>query len=98
MRRGAESGTGSLLNLFDGRDDRVEFRPVARFELGVDEFAIGANFEGAAARGSERERRDAFAEFEDLGRQTDGLGRVVSDYTVFDRHFDFHIRSFLPSG
>ena len=70
--------------LFDRFDDGVEVRPVAGFEFGMDEFAIGANFEGAAARGNERERLDAFAEFKNFGRQTDGLGRVISDDAVFD--------------
>ncbi len=84
-----------LLNLFDGGDDGVEVRPVAGFEFGMDEFAMRTNFEGAAARRNELEGRDAFAEFEDLGRQTDSLRRVVSDYAVFDRYLDFHVRSFL---
>ena len=61
----------------------------------MDEFAIGANFEGAAARRDERERRDAFAEFENFGRQTDGLRRVVSNHAIFDRYFGFH---FAPSS
>jgi hypothetical protein len=58
----------------------------------MDEFSIGTNFEGAAARRNQGERRDALAEFENLGRQTDGLRRVVSNDAVFDRDFDFHPR------
>ena len=50
----------------------------------MEQFAIGADFESAAARRNERERFDAFAEFKNLGRQTDGLGRVVSNHAVFD--------------
>ena len=57
----------------------------------MDEFAIGANFERAAARRNERERLDALAEFENFGRQTDGLRRVVSNDAVFDRHLGFHL-------
>ena len=56
----------------------------------MEEFAIGANLEGAAARGNERERLDALAEFKNFGRQTDGLRRVVSNDAVFDRHLGFH--------
>ena len=56
----------------------------------MEEFAIGANLESAAARGNERERLNALAEFKNLGRQTDGLRRVVSNDAVFDRHFGFH--------
>jgi hypothetical protein len=57
----------------------------------MEEFAIGANLEGAAARGNERERLDALAEFKNFGRQTDGLRRVVSNDAVFDRHLGFHL-------
>jgi hypothetical protein len=56
----------------------------------MNELSIGANFEGAAARRNQSERFDALAEFEDLGRQTDGLRRVVSNDAVFDRYFGFH--------
>jgi len=56
----------------------------------MEQFAIGANFESAAARRNERERFDSFAEFKNLGRQTDGLGRVVSDDAIFDRDFRLH--------
>ena len=51
---------------------------------------MGTDFECAAARGNQGERFDALAEFENLGRQTDGLRRVVSDDAVFDRYFGFH--------
>ena len=57
----------------------------------MEEFAIGANLESAAARRNERERLDALAEFENFGRQTDGLRRVVSNDAVFDRHLSFHL-------
>jgi hypothetical protein len=56
----------------------------------MEQFAIGANFEGAAARRNEGERLDAFAEFKNLGRQTDGLRRVVSNDAIFDRDFRLH--------
>ena len=56
----------------------------------MEEFAIGANLEGAAARWNERERLDALAEFKNFGRQTDSLRRVVSNDAVFDRHFGLH--------
>jgi len=84
-----------LLELFDLADDGVEIRPVTGIEFGMEQFAIGANFKGAAARRDEGERFDAFAEFKNFGRQTDGLRRVVSNYTVFDRDFHLHpVRSF----
>jgi len=60
----------------------------------MERFAIGGDFEGAAARGHKRERRDPLAEVEYLGRQTDGLRRVVSDHAILDPDFGFH-RSLL---
>jgi hypothetical protein len=84
----------SLLCLFDRADDGVEVWPVARFEFGVEQFSISANFESAAARRNESERFNALAEFENFGRQTDGLRRVVSNDAVFDRYFGFHSCSF----
>jgi hypothetical protein len=56
----------------------------------MEQFSIGADLESAAARRNESERRDALAEFKNLGRQTDGLRRVVSNDAVFDRDFGFH--------
>ena len=79
-----------LLNFFKRADDGVEVRPVAGVEFGMEQFAIGANFKSAAARRNERERFDAFAEFKNFGRQTDGLRRVVSNDAIFDRDFRFH--------
>ena len=88
-----------LFELFDLVDDLIEVRPIAGIEFGMEQFAIGANFKSAAARGNEGERFDALAEFEDLGRQTDGLRRVVSNDAIFDRDFGFHpARSFPKSG
>jgi hypothetical protein len=84
-----------LFELFDLVDDLIEVRPIAGIEFGMEQFAIGANFKSAAARRNEGERLDALAEFENLGRQTDGLRRVVSNDAIFDRDFGFHpARSF----
>jgi hypothetical protein len=79
-----------LFEFFDRFDDGVEIRPVARVEFGMEQFAIGANLECAAARGNQRERFDALAELKNFGRQTDGLRRVVSNDAIFDRYFGFH--------
>ena len=57
----------------------------------MDKVSISANFEGASAGRNQGKRFDTIAEFENLGRQTDGLWGVVSDYTVFDRHLGFHL-------
>ncbi len=76
----------------------VKVGPVAGIEFGMQELAIGANFKCAAARRNERQRFNALAEFENLGRQTDGLRRVVSNHAVFDRYFGFHVRApFRPN-
>ncbi len=79
---------------FDLRDDGVKIRPLAGIEFGMEAFAIGADFEGAAARWDEGKRRDPIAELENLSRQTDGFGRVVSNAAILDPDFGFH-RSLL---
>ncbi len=84
-------------DLLDLPNDFVEVRPFAGFQFRMDLFAIGGDFEGAAARGDKRERRDPIAEFENLGRQTDGLRRVVSDDAILDPDFGFH-RSLLSAS
>jgi hypothetical protein len=73
-----------LFCFLDRLNDLVEIRPFAGIEFGVEQFAIDANFEGAAARRNQRKRLDTLAEFENFGRQTDGLRRVVSNDAVFD--------------
>ena len=64
----------------------------------MEQFAIGANFEGAAARRNQRKRFNALAEFENFGRQTDGLRRVVSNDAVFDRDFGLHRNKLLSAA
>src|ERR1700758_1905403 len=86
----AERCGALLLSLFDRLDDLVEVRPVACIECGMEQFAIGANLKGAAARGDQRERFEALAELKNFGRQTDGFRRVVSNNAVFDRDFGLH--------
>ena len=75
---------GWLFCFLDRLNDLVEIRPLAGLEFGMEHFAIGANFEGTAARRNQRKRFNALAEFENFGRQTDGLRRVVSNDAVFD--------------
>ena len=86
-----ECAIDRLFGRLDRFDDRVEIGPFARFEFGMKEFSIGPNFERAALRWNEGERRDSFAEFENLGRQTDGLRRVVSNHAIFDGYFRLHL-------
>jgi hypothetical protein len=80
----------ALFPFFNRLDDGVEIRPVAGVEFGMEQFAISANLEGAAARGNQREQFDALAELKNFGRQTDGFRRVVSNDAVFDRYLGFH--------
>jgi hypothetical protein len=86
----ARNEIGALFGFLDRLDDLVEVRPVAAVEFGMEQFAIGANLEGAAARGNQRERLYALAELKNFGRQTDGFRRVVSNNAVFDRDFGLH--------
>ena len=85
-----------LFSFLDRGDDFVEVGPIAGIELGVDEFTVGADFKSAAARRDKGERFNTFAEFKNLGRQTDGLRRVVSNYAVFDRDFRLHATHSFP--
>ncbi len=87
----------ALFRFFDRADDLVEIGPIASVEFGMEQFAIGANLEGAAARGNERKRFNALAELEDFSRQTDGFRRVVSDDAIFDGYFGLHRASSFPS-
>jgi hypothetical protein len=48
--RALKNEVAALFPFFDRLDDVVEIRPFAGFEFGMEQFAIGANFEGAAAR------------------------------------------------
>ena len=41
-----------LFCFLDRLNDLVKFRPLACLEFGMEQFAIGANFESAAARGN----------------------------------------------
>jgi hypothetical protein len=86
----AKNKISALFSFFDRLDDGVKIRPVAGIEFGMEQFAIGANLEGAAARGNQRERLYALAELKNFSRQTDGLRRVVSNDAVFDRDFGLH--------
>ena len=71
-------------------NDFVEVGPLAGVEFGMEQFAIGADFGGAAAGWDQGERRDPIAELEDLSRQTDGFRGVVSNRAVFDPDLEFH--------
>ena len=82
--RATRNEVATLFCFLDCRNDLVEIGPLAGLEFGMEQFVIGANFEGAAARWNQRKRLDALAEFENFGRQTDGLRRVVSNDAVFD--------------
>ena len=78
----------------DLRGDRVEIRPLAGLEFGVDEFTVDANFEGTAAR---RDQQGSHAGcFTNASRQTGGFRFVVSDRAVFDRYFRFHACLLYP--
>ena len=70
--------------------DRVEIRPLAGLEFGVDKFTVDANFEGTAAG---RDQPGSHARrFTNESRQTGGFRFVISDRAVFDRYFRFHAR------
>ncbi len=86
-----EEAKERLLEFLDVAHNGVEVRPIAGIEFGMEKFSIGANLKCSAARRNESERLDTLSEFENFGRQTDGLGCVVSNHAVFDRYFGFHL-------
>ena len=78
------------LNLgFDLLCDRVEIRPLAGLELGVNEFTIDANFKSAAVGRNELHRINPGG-FANRGCQTGSPRFVVSDRAIFDRNVCLH--------
>jgi len=74
----------------DLRGNRVEIRPLAGFEFGVDEFTVDAYFERTTAG---RDQPGSHARgLTNASRQTGGFRFVISDRAVFDRYFRFHAR------
>ena len=76
---------------FDGFDDGVEVGKFAGLLLGKQFLSIDADFENAAARRHELQRTDSLFELQELDRQTDGLGLIVSSGAIFDRNFRIHL-------
>ena len=72
----------------DLRGNRVEIRPLAGLEFGVDEFTVDAYFEGTTA-GRDQPRSHACG-LTNASRQTGRFRFVISDRAVFDRYFRFH--------
>lgn len=58
--------------------------------LGIDAPPVQADFEHAPRRGDELERADLELKTQQLSRQTDGFGFVVSSRAVLDDDFRFH--------
>lgn len=71
-------------NLFD----QLGFiRKLANGFLGMDEFAVDFNFENSSSRRNQLQVLDILAEgVQQLGRQTDGLRRIVSHHAEGDGH------------
>ena len=74
---------------FDLLCDRVEIRPLAGLELGVNEFTIDANFKSAAVGRDELHRINPGG-FTNRGCQTGSPRFVVSDRAIFDRNVCLH--------
>lgn len=76
---------------FDGFDDGVEVRKIAGLLLGKQFLSIDTDFEDAAARRHELQRTETLFELQELHRQTDGLGLIVSSGAILDRNFRIHL-------
>ncbi len=81
---------------FDLLCDRVEIRPLAGLELGVNEFTIDANFKSAAVGRNELHCVNSGG-FANRGRQTGSPRFIVSDHAIFDRNVCLH-RELLSSS
>ena len=81
--------TRSLDLGFDLLCDRVEIRPLAGLELGVNEFTIDANFKSAAVGRNELHCVNPSG-FANCGCQTGSPRFVISDHAVFDRNVCLH--------
>ena len=89
-RKGARLRTALEL-CFDGFDDGIEVRKLAGLLLGKQFLSIDADFEDAAARRHKLQRTETLFELQELDRQTDGLGLIVSSGAIFDRNFRIHL-------
>jgi len=68
---------------FELRDQGLFVRKLAGLQLRVNQLAIGSQLETAAAARNQFQVLDLlFESGQELGRQTDGLGFVVSHRTV----------------
>ena len=81
---------------FDLLRDRVEIRPLAGLELGVNEFTIDANFKSAAVGRNELHCVNPSG-FANRGCQTGSSRFVVSDHAIFDCNVCLH-RELLSRG
>jgi hypothetical protein len=73
-------------------DQRIFIGELPDFLLGMDELAIDFDIEDSAAAGDEAQVLDAGTEsVEQSGRQTDGLGCVISHHA----EGDFHVHAVL---
>ena len=74
----------------DVADGRVGIGELPRGLLRVDAPPIHADLEHPPGRGDELQGAEAELELQDFGRQTDGVGFIVSSGAVFDDDFRFH--------
>src|SRR5581483_2840940 len=90
-RPGPRPGSAFLLEpVRDHLLDRGLVGELAGLELGVDQLGVEGHLEAPAAGGDQPQLVDLLLEHrEELGRQTDGLGLVVSDRAVLQ--LDSHV-------
>lgn len=93
-RREVQQAKGSLLQCgLDGAQDRRWIGELARGLLGIDALSAQGDFEHAPGGGNQFERPDFELETQQLRRQTDGVGFVVSGRAILDDDFRFHGRA-----
>lgn len=90
-RRKSNSDFGLGLHLgVNDLEDSVEIGEGPRGFLGVNGLAIDTDLKDTAAGRHELQPTDALLELQELGRQTDGLGLVVSSRAILDNDLRTH--------
>jgi len=74
----------------DVAHNRLRIGELASGLLRVDVASVHTHLEDSARRGDELERPDLELETQQLRRQTDGMGFVVSGHAVLDDDFRLH--------
>ena len=92
-RNSGQDDCRSPQRCLNGAQDIRRIGELARGLLGIDAPSVQGDFEHAPGGGDQLERPDFGLETQQLRRQTDGVGFVVSGRAIFDDDLGFHERA-----